>query len=217
MKLFGANLSPFYERAVIVLDVKSHLDDVAMSMPSGGLGSAEHVAANPLAKIPYLVLDDGTVLTEGQVIAEFFDSHFDGADLTPNDPVAAARVHQITRLIDFEIMRGFAPALGAAIFNRRDEAAIKEGIEVHIPRAFDAVEHFIDGNGFLVGDGFTLADAAMIPVLFQLNVFLAQFGVPDFGDRPKLSTWRDNMNNSSICARSHARMQGFLDKLRGQN
>lgn len=42
-----------------------------------------HVAANPLSKVPTLVLDDGTPLYGGPVIYEYLDSLHDGPKMFP--------------------------------------------------------------------------------------------------------------------------------------
>jgi glutathione S-transferase len=45
---------------------------------------AAHVAANPLSKVPTLVLEDGTALYGGPVIYEYLDSLHDGPKMFPS-------------------------------------------------------------------------------------------------------------------------------------
>src|SRR5262249_56209238 len=49
------------------------------------------MALNPLNKIPTLVLDDGAVLYDSRVIAEYLDTLHDGPKLFPADPAARWR------------------------------------------------------------------------------------------------------------------------------
>ena len=215
MKLFGAHLSPFYERAVIVLDIKGALDKVRLEMPPGGLGSTDHLAHTPTGKIPYLMLDDGTVLIEGQVIAEYFDRVFDGPSLTPEHPVEAAKAHMAARLYDLYVVRAFSPVLMAEVFGRRDEAAIDDAVKTAIPKALDELEHFLPGGcSRAVGDRWTIADAALIPFLFQYDTFVKGYGVDAFAGRPKLAAWAEAVGKTDIAARALERMGRTLAMLK---
>ncbi len=91
MKLCGMHLSPYYERAYLVLEIKSAVDKVELAGMPGAFGSDELLAESPLGKIPYLLLDDGSCLPEGQVIAEYFNAIFDGPNLEHEHPANAAR------------------------------------------------------------------------------------------------------------------------------
>lgn len=212
MKLYGVSMSPFAERCVIVLDAKGALDTVPMSMPKGGLGEGM-LPFHPLGKIPALELDSGETLIEGQAIAEYLDAVLDGPDMLPADPLARARVSAICHFYDSEILRGFGPILQALIWQRKDEEAIKLAVSTTIPKALDALEVMVGDAGYAVGDGFTLADAALIPMLFQLRAFVAHFGLSDVGDRPKLMKWQKTMMASDLGQRSGARAQAVLDKM----
>ncbi len=213
MKLYGSNLSPFVERCIITLDVKGALDQVEHLQPEGGMHSAAHFAQNPMGKIPYLILDDGTLLIESQAIAEYFDAIFGGPTLLPDDPLERAKVQMLCRLYDTHIIRGFAPPLMALIWQRKDDAAIANAIEKDIPKAFDDLEYFIGDQGRAVGDAWTLADAALTPMLFQLEAFIKPFGIGDFGDRPKLNRWKDAVLAADIGKNAMQRMGAVLEKM----
>lgn len=69
------------------------------------------LAVNPKGKVPALVRDDGTVLTEFQAIALWLAWSFPEADLLPSEPDAAARVVETLEFIVGTVhMRGFALA-----------------------------------------------------------------------------------------------------------
>jgi glutathione S-transferase len=91
MKLYFNAASPFVRKVRVVaretgLDKK--IDEIVTAV-SPVQKNAELAKANPLAKIPTLVTDDGTALFDSPVICEYLDSLHSGRKLTP--PSGAAR------------------------------------------------------------------------------------------------------------------------------
>ncbi len=85
MKLFYNRNSPFARKCRVVLFEKGLQDKVELveSMPPHD--SPALIAANPLAKIPALVLDDGNSFSESPVICEYIDSLSAQNQLFPTD------------------------------------------------------------------------------------------------------------------------------------
>lgn len=71
MRLIGVNRSPFTRRVAITL----HIYGVAFEQrPLNGFGHrAEVRAANPLGRIPALVLDNGETLIDSGAIIDYLD------------------------------------------------------------------------------------------------------------------------------------------------
>lgn len=84
MKLFSSGASP-YARKVAVAAHEAGLIDrieiVGVTVTPVGV-NAQVAAANPLTKVPTLVLDDGTALYDSRVIVEYLD-HLSGGRLVP--------------------------------------------------------------------------------------------------------------------------------------
>lgn len=84
MKLFSSGASP-YARKVAVAAHEAGLIDrieiVGVTVTPVSV-NAEVAAANPLTKVPTLVLDDGTSLFDSRVIVEYLD-HLSGGRLIP--------------------------------------------------------------------------------------------------------------------------------------
>jgi len=87
MKLYWSSRSPFVRKVMVsahevgvVADIHTVRVVVGANNPN-----AEVMAANPLNKIPTLVLDDGTVLYDSRVICEYFDTLHTGHKLFPSD------------------------------------------------------------------------------------------------------------------------------------
>ena len=91
MKLFFNHASPFVRKVRVFaretgLDKK--IEEVATAV-SPVTDNAQLAQANPLKKIPALVLDDGTALFDSPVICEYLDSLHGGKKLFP--PAGPAR------------------------------------------------------------------------------------------------------------------------------
>jgi glutathione S-transferase len=121
MKLYHAKPSPFARRVRVLLRERgllSRIDEIAAAPWDS---PAELLAVNPTSKVPALVLDDGTTLTESALIATHLDGLGDGAPLVPG----AAMTHLLH-------VWGLAEGLTAAAWlvvveARRDEAQRSPG------------------------------------------------------------------------------------------
>ena len=212
MQLCGVSLSPFYERALMVVDTKGAMDKITLEGVPGGFKSDQHLEHNPLGLIPYLIKDDGTVLPECQIIAEYLDRVLDGPNSMPADPDDAANVQLICRLMDLYVVKSTWPMLRALVFNDRDEEAITQSIETDWPAALDILEHYMPDKKYAACDQITIADYSLIPLMWQLQTFFVHFGIMDFGNRPKLTAWWENIKDSDTVKNSNARMaQSFAD------
>jgi glutathione S-transferase len=88
MKLFYSPTSP-YVRKVVVCAEEAGLQAAIERVPATVTpvtDSPDVAAANPLAKVPTLVLDDGTALFDSRVIVEYLDHRSGGRLLPPAGP-----------------------------------------------------------------------------------------------------------------------------------
>jgi maleylacetoacetate isomerase len=126
-------------------------------------------AKNPQGLIPALELDDGTVLTQSLAIIDYLDQIFPSPRLIPADPVRAAKVRAVALAIACDIhplnnLRVLTYLKGP-LGRTQDETDawychwILEGLE--------AVEALINGDRFCFGDQPSLADACLIPQVFN--------------------------------------------------
>ena len=116
---------------------------------------------NPDLRVPTLVLDDGRPLAESGAILWYFG---EGSRFVPADRYDRAKVlqwmffEQYTHEPALAVVRFHVAYSGRADEHRETiEARTKQGY-----RALDAMEaHLVDADGYLVGDGLTLADIAL--------------------------------------------------------
>jgi glutathione S-transferase len=90
MRLLWSSRSPFVRKVMVAAHevglagrIVTERVVVGADKPNPGV-----MALNPLNKIPTLVLDDGAVLYDSRVIAEYLDTLHDGRKLFPSDPAA---------------------------------------------------------------------------------------------------------------------------------
>ncbi|WP_439635231.1 maleylacetoacetate isomerase [Oceanicaulis sp.] len=156
---------------------------VGVNLVDGEQHSDAYKAKNPQGLVPALEVD-GQVLTQSVAILEWIEETFPERPLLPTDPIERARV------------RAFAAAIGCDIHPLQNLRILKKARELSgddaeagpawarhwISLGFEALEKLADGrNGFIFGDGPTLAEVYLLPQMFNAR----RFGV-DLTPYPRL-------------------------------
>ena len=84
MKLYYGKPSPFARRVRVLLRERALLSRIDEIATAPWDSPADLLAANPTSKVPALVLDDFTTLTESALIATYLDGVGDAAPLLPS-------------------------------------------------------------------------------------------------------------------------------------
>ena len=117
---------------------------------------------NPIGKVPALKLDDGRVLINSPLIADYVDGKYPNPRFIPADPDTRLEVRRWEAVAD-----GMMEAVGATLYENRfhDEAtrsqpwlARKRG---KIDAGLAALDGLLGNRPWLVGDSMTLADLAI--------------------------------------------------------
>jgi glutathione S-transferase len=212
LRLYSLDLSPFAARCRLAIYRKG-LDVEIVRPPEGWSRDPGYRALNPTGRIPALVLDDGTVIPESAVIAEYLEDRFPSPALLPAEPEARARARAIARLAELYVLPALHPLFDQFFAERRDPAKVESGI-AGTRKALDALEHFTAADGWAAGPDFTLADCGLVPVLFAANGTLASFGERDpLGGQPKLATYWGRVQGDPVVARVLAEMEAGLQKM----
>lgn len=186
MKLYCAAPSPFARKvlaAAMELGLDSQLEKIVLHTtpvePNERLNQA-----NPLKKIPALVLDDGTMLYDSGVICEYLDSVAGGGRLIPASGAARWQVKRQEALAD--------GLLDAAVITRYELALRPEerrwdkwiaAQKDKIASALGQMEREIDD----IGDAVTLGAVGFGCALGYLDF---RFGDDDWrAGHPKLAAW----------------------------
>jgi glutathione S-transferase len=190
MKLLGTLTSPYTRKARLALLEKGIPHTFVVDAPREP--GSQVPAANPLGRIPTLVLDDGTTVFDSSVICEYVDGLKDAPAILPrNDPAARMRVRRWEALADgimdsAVVMRveSLRPA------GQQDPATLK----VHgdaITRALAHAATQIGGRAWCEGDALSLADLALVSALVYLD--LRQPERDWRKQHPGLATWAARM------------------------
>jgi glutathione S-transferase len=189
MKIIGSFVSPYVRKVLVCLDLKGLDYEVDPITPF--FGNDEFRRLSPLCRIPVLI-DEGLVLTDSTVIAEFLDEQFPDPPLLPKEPKERARARWLeefadTRLGDVIIWGLFYPKMvHPRVWNEPgDQARIDKTLATDLPEALDYLEEQLPAHGYLFGD-IGLADIAIAS--FFRNGSYAGF-VPDAARWPKTSSF----------------------------
>ena len=88
MKLHWSPRSPYVRKVMIVAHERGLADRIEIVPTHVAMDKAnqDYMRANPLSKIPTLILDDGSALFDSRVIAEYLDGQGDREPLFPSEP-----------------------------------------------------------------------------------------------------------------------------------
>jgi glutathione S-transferase len=199
MKLLGSLTSPYVRKTRIVLAEKKIEYSFELEDP---WNEKSRVAdANPLGKVPVLVLDDDSTLFDSRVIVEFLDSVSPISRLIPSNNREKIDVKRWEALAD-----GVLDAAVAVVLERRrpakqkDEATIKRQMD-KIERGVAVMARDLGDKPWCSGNGLTLADIACGVALGYLDFRHGQFD------------WRVQHANLAKLAAKLAERPSFADTL----
>ena len=147
MRLFGSPMSP-YVRKVRAVAIETRLDGQIKFVPCRVREVNNELRnANPLARIPTLIRDDGQALYDSPVICEYFDSLHDGPKLLPAAGEARWRVLRTQALGD-GIMDAAVPRRDE--LSRPEEQRSSDWLKIYVEmigRALDQLDREVDVLG----------------------------------------------------------------------
>jgi len=167
MKLYDSKAAPNPRRARIFLAEKGitvpteQVDIMTMQQRT-----PEYTAINPLQRLPALVLDDGTILTESIAICRYFEMLHPDPPLFGVGPKDAAIVEMWNRRAEINFLANVATVF------RHTHPAMKElevpqvaaWAEANRPRVtwfLEMVDRELATREFIAGDRYTVADITM--------------------------------------------------------
>lgn len=168
MRLHYTQASPFARKvrlAAAAAGLAERIELVQASL-SPIAEDAAVCAANPLGKVPTLVLDDGTVLYDSRVIVAYFDAVGSARLLPPPPDPAHWRVLRIEATAD-----GLLDAALSARYERllRPEPYRWDEWSAAQSRKIDRALAALEGEGGYVADGPPLAAIAVVSALGYLD------------------------------------------------
>jgi glutathione S-transferase len=191
MKLIGSVASPYVRKARVVLAEKKL--DYVFELENVWAPETKIAAANPLGKVPCLVMEDGSTMYDSRVIAEYLDTLTPVCKLLPANSRDRANVKVREALAD-----GVLDAAVLAYLERTRRPAglqSQEWIDRQMGKVHGGLKVMSDNLGeqpFCMGIHYTLADVAVGCTLGWLA-----FRFPDIdwrGDYPNLARLFDKLS-----------------------
>jgi glutathione S-transferase len=171
--VYGAGLSPFVRKVRVALAEKGLPYDLEVVMP--GSPDPEFRKMSPLGKIPAF-RDGERTLSDSSVICQYLERTHPEPPLYPSDPYQFARALWFEEYADtalVEVVGGkiFFPRIVAKLLMGKepDEAAVQKAIDEDLPPRFDYLESQLGQGPYLVGERFTVADAAVTSMFANLQ------------------------------------------------
>ncbi|MBI3223243.1 MAG: glutathione S-transferase N-terminal domain-containing protein [Nitrosomonadales bacterium] len=186
MILLGTNTSPYVRKVRLVLLEKNIPHSYLVDAPREP--GSRVARANPLGRIPALILDDETCVFDSPVIAEYVDTLNDTPILIPrNDMLARMRVKRWEALAD-GIMDSAVVVRGETL--RAPDKQDADTIARHnqaIGRALAHASQQLGERECCEGNALTLADLAMASMLVYLDLRQAERNWR--AQHPNLAAW----------------------------
>jgi glutathione S-transferase len=132
------------------------VDLLKHTLPDG----SDYRAINPKGYVPLLELDDGTRLTEANVIVQYL------ADQRPGQLAPEFGTKERWRLMEWlafiatEVHKGFGP-----LWNPKTPPEVRERTVQALGNRFGLIEKTLATQPYLTGDRFTIADAYLFVIL----------------------------------------------------
>ncbi len=155
--LCGFPISNYYNKVKLALLEKG----VAFSEEEVSTGSRDPavLAASPLAKIPFIRTDAGT-LCESQPILEYIESAYPQPPLVPADPFAAAKVRELVTFIDLHLELVARELYPKAFFGGTVSEGNAARVRTLLTKNIAAFQHLARFAPYVAGPEFTQADCA---------------------------------------------------------
>ncbi len=183
MKLYDGGRAPNPRRTRIFLAEKG----ITLPIEQVDLGamqhkSADYAAVNPLQRVPALVLDDGTVLTESIAICRYFEELQPEPPLFGRGALEIARIEMWNRRLELHflfpvshVFRNAHPAM-----KEMEVPQVPAWAEANKPRIMEFItllDRELGERPFVAGDKFSVADiTGLVAVDFMKP---AKLSVPD--------------------------------------
>ncbi len=164
LKLYDYPDCPFCQKVRVVLAEKDlEYEKQLVDLRKMEQKTPDFLALNPYGKVPVLV-DDDTVVYDSTIINEYLEDEYPIPSLMPEDSQGRSRV----RLLEDYCDNSFIPPTTILLAQLRKPEAEREAQRVdqardELRRCLYYLRDKLDGNAFLVGNEFTLADAAFAP------------------------------------------------------
>ncbi len=153
-----------------------------IDLMKGALKTPEMTQINPMQRVPILVLDDGTTISETMAICRYFEEIKPEPALFGHSAIGRANVEMWNRRMELGLLTHVSQAFRHThpAMAHLEVPQVKEWGEANKQKALDVLamlDKELAGNAFVAGDAYTVADVtALVSVDFMRP---ARIAVPD--------------------------------------
>jgi glutathione S-transferase len=164
MKLYDGGRAPNPRRVTVFLAEKGiEVEKVPVDMGQLGHKSEEVTRLNPLQRLPVLVLDDGTALSESVAICRYFEELHPEPPLMGTDARDKAIVEMWNRRLELIFLGAVANAFRHThpAMQEWEKPQLAEWGEINRPKALaflELLDKELADREFIAGDRYTIAD-----------------------------------------------------------
>lgn len=120
----------------------------------------DYLTINPKGQVPLLELDNGEKLTEGPAIVQYIADQAPASGLAPAaGSMPRYRLMEWLNFITSELHKSFSP-----LFSATTPDGMKDEYRAKLRQRLEWVNEQLAGKSYLMGDGFTVADAYLYTV-----------------------------------------------------
>jgi len=203
MKLYDFKMAPNPRRVRVFLAEKGiEIPTEEVDLGSKAQLSEDYLAVNPMAEVPALVLDDGTVLTESTAICRYLEEVYPDPPLMGRNAIEKGQVMMWDRRMEQHGLAAVAEGFrnsnpffeNRSVTGREDFAQIPELAErgkKRFANFLDMLDKRLAESEFIAGDRFTIADiTALIAVDFARTI---KVKIGD--DHPNVKRWYEAVSS----------------------
>ncbi len=208
-KVYGAILSPYVRKVLLVLEAKGVAYENEQVFP--GALPAGYTDVSPLGKIPALS-DEGFNLSDSTVINEYLEERYPDVRLMPSSVQDRAQARWLEEFADTALVEALlVPFFQRVVAPMRgletSEEAVSKAEAGSIPKALDYVESVVNGAEFLFGGQLSIADIAMVSPFINAEIGRYQL---DSSRWPKTAAYVEFVRSQDVVQKREAQEKALL-------
>ncbi|HEX5093621.1 MAG TPA: glutathione S-transferase [Burkholderiales bacterium] len=212
IRLCGFRVSNYHNKVLIALREKGiPFEEDSEIHPSQ---KDEYLSKSPMGKVPYLEVD-GTRIRESAVILEYLEEAFPQVPLLPKEPLARAKVREISVFLELHLELVVRRLYGGLFFGGSFSDETKREVEKGVAKGVRALKSVAVFDPFIAGKSLTIADCAAFTHLPIVSLVTKRAYGRDFledipqvkpylkmlGERPAFAKVNEDRKAASAAAR----------------
>jgi glutathione S-transferase len=199
MKIYDIENFPNPMRVRIALAEKQAIDKVQfinVDVMAGEHRLDNFLAKNPLAGVPVLELDDGTIISECTAITEYIDLHIQGISLTGESAKQRAVIQMMQRRAEIMVLDAVAGYFHHATTGLGEQLETYQNEDWGLKQKQRAIEGFnyfnslLSNQDYVAGSRYSMADITLYAGLAFAD--FAHVSIPE--DCSHLIQWRNRIS-----------------------